>query len=139
MTGQIINFSGHRLSTEAEAVLALHFEKVIDGQWPEFDFNLPITAQIQSALSVLPATLDGTKAVTIIPPGQSTLAVLLVSFLHGLLGHFPRICYLELSSSGLYLPRFETGISAQETRLAGRRFRLQRAKSLGLPNVPPEQ
>jgi len=42
---------------------------------------------------------------------------------HGILGHFPRLCYLGESSSGLFLPRAEFEINAQRIRGGGRRFR----------------
>lgn len=129
MKGVIINFSGHSLCREAKADLALRFETIIDAEWPEFDFDECVVSQIEAAICAIPIHLDGTAPVTIIPPGQSTLAILLVSFLHGMLGHFPQVCYLERNGFGLYVPKFDDDIDLQGTRSAGRRLRLKARNS----------
>lgn len=129
MKGVILNFSGHKLCGEAKIALGLRFEKIIDVDWPEFDFNGCIASQVEAAICALPINVDGTIPITIIAPGQSTLAILLVSFLHGLLGHFPQICYLERNNFGLYLPKLQNDINSQDIRLAGRRLRLKTRNS----------
>ncbi|MFY2835932.1 CRISPR-associated protein Csx15 [Achromobacter xylosoxidans] len=123
MTGYLINFSGHPLSARAEELLKESFEKIVEAHWPEFDFDEPLDQQMQAVFKKLDVTLDGRTPITIIPPGQSTLAILLVSFVHGMIGHFPRLCYLGLSDNGVYLPKFQSGINIQNMRTAGRRLR----------------
>jgi hypothetical protein len=111
------------LCKEANNLLSSEYEVVLDAFWPEFNFDDSIEEQLRQVVKRLPIRLDGTIPVTIIVPGQATLAVLLMSYLHGILGHFPKVCYLEQSDSGLYLPRFEYIVNAQSIRTAGRRFR----------------
>lgn len=122
-TGIIINFSGHPLSQEAIQFLSENYDEVVQAEPINFDFTHPVEEQLESLLISLPCTVDGTKPVTVIPPGQSTLSVLLITYLHGILGHFPAICYLELSDNGVYLPKVEFSINSNNLRTAGRKFR----------------
>lgn len=122
-SGIIINFSGHPLSREAFLALSEHFEEVIQAAPISFDFTGSVERQLEDIVVGLRCKIDGTKSVTIIPPGQSTLSILLITYLHGLMGHFPAICYLELSDSGIYLPKIEFSINSNHVRSAGRNFR----------------
>ncbi|MGF6533204.1 hypothetical protein P3T20_004000 [Paraburkholderia sp. GAS206C] len=130
MSSYLINFSGHTLSAEALEIFRDSFEGIVEAHWPEFDFEQALDDQIRIVLDDLDVTLNGSVSITIIPPGQSTLAILLASFLHGMLGHFPKLCYLELSEDGLYLPKFEYSINTQAMRTSGRRFRTARPNKL---------
>lgn len=121
--GIIINFSGHPLSKDAMQFLSDHYEQVIQSEPVNFDFTNRAEEQLESLLIDLPCTIDGTKPVTVIPPGQSTLSILLITYLHGIMGHFPAICYLELSDHGVYLPKVEFSINSNNLRTAGRKFR----------------
>lgn len=119
----LINFSGHLLSPEAIDELKAVYGTIIDVKPVEISFNENIEKQIESLVEGLPVKIDGSFSVTIIPPGQSTFAILLVSYLHGLIGHFPNLCYLERAGSGIYLPKNEYQFHPQEIRTAGRKFR----------------
>lgn len=121
----VINFSGHPLSSEARKILEAKFDCVLQPEPFLFDFRQDANAQLKQICANALQELDRDTALTIIPPGQSTLAILLVSYLHGVVGHFPRICYLELGDQGLYLPLAEYEINPQNTRSAGRVFRMQ--------------
>lgn len=123
MTGVLVNFSGHPLCHEATLILSDRFEKIVNSKPVEFDFSSNVEAQLTQIIQDISYKLDGSRPITIIPPGQSTLAVLLVSYLHGIIGHFPSLCYLEVSADGLYLPKVEYVMSVQSVRSAGRKWR----------------
>lgn len=125
MRSIVANFSGHPLSTQARLALESQFDAVIQSEPIQFDFSGDANAQIERICSAVLSVLDKDSALTIIPPGQSTLAILLASYLHGVIGHFPRVCYMELGHQGLYLPRAEYEINPQSTRAAGRFFRMK--------------
>ncbi|TFI05137.1 MULTISPECIES: CRISPR-associated protein Csx15 [unclassified Herbaspirillum] len=123
MISALINFSGHPLNLTARKELEGIHTKVIDVRPVEISFDEDIEKQISQLISSLPIRIDGSFSITIIPPGQATFAILLVSYLHGLIGHFPNICYLERSAKGIYVPKAEYEIQPQDIRAAGRRFR----------------
>jgi hypothetical protein len=121
--GILINFSGHQLSRDAIDHLSNHYEEIVQAAPINFVFADSVEDQLENLVISLRCQIDGTKPVTIIPPGQSTLSILLITYLHGLMGHFPAICYLELSDSGVYLPKMEFSINSNHVRSAGRKFR----------------
>lgn len=123
MQGNLINLSGHALSKETTRILEQRFNKIINMKPIDFDFEGDIEKQIISIINSIPCRLDGTIPITIIPPGQSTLSILLASYLHGALGHFPSLCYLEINSDGLYLPKTQYSVNTQSIRSAGRKWR----------------
>lgn len=123
MRSVIINFSGHSLCGETESILKEKYDQVIDVPPYDFDFGGNVETQLKGLIENLTCKVDGTTSLTIIPPGQSTFSILLVSYIHGLTGHFPKICYLELGDVGLYFPKVEYDIDAQKIRSAGRKFR----------------
>jgi len=123
--GVLINFSGHQLSQEAVDFLSEHYEEIIQAAPIDFDFTDSIEEQLENSIINLCCSIDGARPVTIIPPGQSTLSILLMVYLHGIMGHFPAICYLELSDSGVYLPKVEFSINLNGVRSAGRRVRVK--------------
>ena len=123
MSSILINFSGHTLCKDAVEILTKKYELIINSDPIVFDFDGEIDVQISDVFMRIPHVLDGSVPLAIIPPGQSTLAILLVSYLHGIIGHFPLICYLQMSENGLYLPRAEYTISPQFIRTSGRKYR----------------
>lgn len=123
MAGLLINFSGHALSQEATSILGKRFERVVNVRPIEFDFSEDVDGQMKNIFREIPCKLDGSCPITIIPPGQATLSILLVTYLHGAIGHFPSICYLEATADGLYLPKVEYVMSMQSVRSAGRKWR----------------
>jgi len=124
----LINFSGHLLNKIARSQLLNVYSEIIDSKPVDLVFDGSIEDQIREIVAKLPVDIDGSSSVSIIPPGQATFAVLLVSYLHGLMGHFPNLCYLELASDGLYLPKMEYSIQTQRIRSAGRKFRMSNYK-----------
>lgn len=125
MRSLLLNFSGHPLNQHARNDLAQRFDRVIDAPIVEITFDDSIATQIERIVCGSKIRIDGSFSLTIIPPGQSTFAILLVSYLHGLIGHFPNICYLERSPEGLYMPRVEYQIQPHEIRGLGRKFRVE--------------
>lgn len=121
--GILINFSGHALSQGAIDSLSEQYKQVVQAAPINFDFTDHVEQQLENLIISLGCPIDGTQPITIIPPGQSTLSILLVTYLHGLMGHFPGICYLELSDAGIYLPKMEFSINSNHVRSAGRKFR----------------
>ena len=126
MSRIVVNYSGHPLSREARRTLEAEFDVVLQTQPIQFDFSLDVNEQLKQVCNDTLAALDADSTLTLIPPGQSTVAILLVSYIHGILGHFPRICYLELGEQGLYLPHSEFQVDLQHARTAGRVFRMKR-------------
>lgn len=124
MSGSVvINFSGHSLSSSAKKILEGSYDTVLQATPIEFDFAADPEPQLESIISELPFKLDGTFPLTIVPPGQATLAILLTTYIHGLTGHFPGVCYLERGSGGVFVPRVEFEIDINRIRSAGRRYR----------------
>jgi len=123
MKSIIINFSGHTLCEKTKKSLSNKYDIFLEVPPFTFDFDNEVEGQLEGLFREIDYIIDGSSALTIIPPGQSTFSILLVSYLHGLTGHFPKICYLEMNADGLYLPKTEYDISAQRVRSAGRRFR----------------
>lgn len=122
-TSIAINFSGHPLCQETIAILTRKYGKVINASPINFDFSKNVEEQILDYINKIGIKIDGTVPITIIPPGQSTLAIILVAYIHGLTGNFPSICYLELSDDGRYLPKAELYINSNKIRSAGRKYR----------------
>lgn len=124
MSGSVvINFSGHPLSTEAKEILEGVYDTVLQAIPIEFDFATDPEPQLESVVSALPLKMDGTFPLSIIPPGQATLSILLTTYIHGLTGHFPGVCYLERGNGGMFVPRVEFEIDINRIRSAGRRYR----------------
>lgn len=123
MSSILINFSGHSLSSEAIIMLKSSYDILVDVKPIEIIFDNTMENQIRSLVESLSITLDGSSAITIIPPGQATFAILLVSYLHGVIGHFPNLCFLDRTNSGIYIPKMEYQVQLQEIRSAGRKFR----------------
>ena len=121
----LINFSGHTLSSAARDILSHDYSVIVDSKPVEIVFDDSVGAQIADLVASLPMKIDGSEPITIIPPGQATFAILLVSYLHGLIGHFPNICFLERSCNGQYLPKTEYDAQPYQIRSAGRRFRFE--------------
>lgn len=129
MNNILINFSGHPLCKEAIDVLKEKYDVIISPEPIDFDFDADIEMEISDIFRKIPHVLDGSVPLAIIPPGQSTIAILLVSYIHGMIGHFPPICYLQIRDDGLYIPRAEYTISTQSIRSAGRKYRTTTFKS----------
>lgn len=123
MNSILVNFSGHPLSEQAKGELAKTYSEIIDSNPVDLVFDENVEGQLKRIVENLRIKIDGSASVTIIPPGQATFAVLLVSYLHGIIGHFPNLCYLERSKEGVYLPKVEYVVQPQHIRTAGRRFR----------------
>lgn len=123
MNSILLNISGHPLNSQTRQALEKIHDCVIDANPIEIEFNGSIEEQIINFVEKIPVTIDGSSSITIIPPGQSTFAIILVSYLHGLIGHFPNICYLERTANGIYAPKLEYAINPQNIRVAGRRIR----------------
>lgn len=123
MSNVLVNFSGHVLCKETLNILNKQYDMILNADSIDVDFSSEIESQIELIVTRIPCVLDGSVALTIIPPGQSTFSILLVSYLHGMIGHFPNLCYLELKDNGLYLPKIEYEINTQKVRSSGRMFR----------------
>ncbi len=127
MDSLLVNFSGHPLNERAREELSGLYDFLVDSRPLDIDFDADVGVQIEAAVKALGVRIDGSSSVTIIPPGQATFAILLVSYIHGLIGHFPNICYMARCENGLYLPSVEYEIQPQKIRNAGRKFRVSRS------------
>lgn len=123
MKNVIINFSGHTLCSETIQILNTKYDVVYNCEPVNFNFSKEVDVQLQEIISNIEIKIDGSFSLTIIPPGQSTFAILLVSYLHGITGHFPKICYLEMNEDGFYIPKSEFQINVQNVRSKGRLYR----------------
>jgi hypothetical protein len=120
----LLNVSGHPLSRTAKRMLEVEYDVVETLALPEIDFSSPVEEQIRDIFTQTKSPLDGSNPVTVVLPGHATVAVLVLIYLHGLLGHYPSICLLE-QRSGEYVPTNLFSIDAQRLRMSGRAFRQQ--------------
>lgn len=123
MKNILVNFSGHTLSEAAMIILEKNYSDIINCNSIEVNFEKEIAPQIEMIFNSININIDGSDPLTIIPPGQSTLAILICSFIHGVIGHFPKICYLNLIEQGVYVPNVEYSIDIQPIRINGRKYR----------------
>jgi hypothetical protein len=119
----VINFSGHVLSDKTRKILLQKYEDIEELPFVEIDFTDSIEKTLQGVIDLVQTNLDGSIPISLIPPGQATFAILLVTYLHGLLGYFPAVCYLEASSSGQFEPSAIFHIDGYTLRKAGRSYR----------------
>ena len=123
MTSVLLNFSGHRLSDAARAMIRERYSTVEDIPLHEMNFQEDVEQQLRDLLATVRTPLDGSVLVTIIPPGHATFALLLEIFLNGVLGYYPSVCLMEPRTAGGYLPTNVFHIESHKVRRAGRLFR----------------
>lgn len=126
----LINFSGHPLSQVATEDLMERFSTIETVPIPSFDFSCDVDLQLRELIGTVKTKLDGSLPVSVILPGHSTLAVLLVIFLHGLLGHFPPMCLMLPTSDGVYRPSSIFYVDAHGLRSQAREVRQDMIRSL---------
>jgi len=119
----LLNCSGHKLTPRAEEELLRQFGHIEDVPIPTLSFDEDIERQIREIVSQIATPLDGSATVSVVPPGQSTVAILLLAYLNGIIGYFPSICYLAADRPGEYMPRAVFVLDPQGVRDGGRRFR----------------
>jgi hypothetical protein len=123
MQGVLLNISGHRLSEEAQKELSKEYIVIEDIIFSNIDFSQNLEIQIKELFIDCKTNLDGSIPITIIPPGQSTFAILLYSYLHGILGYPPNICYLEADKDNFFSPKSLFKINLNEIKTSGRAIR----------------
>ena len=123
MSKVLLNFSGHTLSKEAKKELVKKFDKIESLFFDNINVSEDIDKQLKRILDKVKSPLDGSIPITIIPPGHSILAILLMSYLHAALGHFPNMCMLDLANQGVYLPCNIFYSNVNKLRTSGRIFR----------------
>ena len=123
MSAILLNFSGHKFCQKTRQELELKYSIIQDVPFYEIDFGENVEFQLEELFRCVETPLDGSLPVSIIPPGQSTLAIILMVFIHGILGYFPKICLLESKGSGEYIPTNIFCIDGYNLRKAGRSFR----------------
>jgi hypothetical protein len=104
MKKYLLNLSGHPLSIAA--IKKVKGSKFIIEEVPfkEIEFRGNVEFQIKRIFKNVKSPIDGTDPIFIIPPGHNVLAILIVTYLHGLLGRFPTVCMLKENKQGVYLP-----------------------------------
>ena len=123
MQNVLLNISGHRLSEEAYDELTNEFTEIEDISFSNIDFSKNFEIQIKELFINCKTNLDGSIPITIIPPGQSTFAILLYSYLHGILGYPPNICYLKANANNAFSPNTLFRINLNEIKTSGRTIR----------------
>jgi hypothetical protein len=123
MEKYLINFSGHALSKQAKETLLSEFSEIDEVYIETISFEKDVEEQIKLVMSHVKFKLDGSVPISVILPGQATIAVLMISYLHGIIGSFPNVCLLEESDEGIYLPTNIFTISNNKLKKAGRVFR----------------
>lgn len=119
----LLNISGHPLSEESTLELSKKFSSIETIPFDAIDFQEDVESQIRNIFQLVKAPLDGSINVTIIPPSHSTMAILLLTYLNGLLGRFPTICLLQPIENGDYRPTNLFYIDSHSLREKGRSFR----------------
>jgi len=104
MSAVLISFSGHKLSNEALDKLKEEYEIIEEVFVPYIDFEQDIESQLESVANQVKFKLDGSRTITLIIPGHSTLSALLYVFIYGIIGHPPDLLLLQEDDSGNYLP-----------------------------------
>ena len=122
----ILNISGHPLSQEAIEIFAQKFDVIEDVKFNLINFNIDINSQIESVINLILTPLDGTVGITIIPPSPSVFAILITSYIEGLLGNYPSICLLEPNKDGIYVPNFNATTNGNILRKYARERRLNK-------------
>ena len=119
----LLNFSSHALSDKAKVMLGAQFQIIEEIFFDHVDFQTEIKDQLEQVLLKVNCPLDGSIPITIIVPGQATVAVLLISYLSGIIGHIPNICLLEMDKDGFYIPTNIFFFNGNQLRSDGRKFR----------------
>lgn len=119
----LLNISGHRLSEQVLNELSKEYSEIENIDFANIDFSENLEVQIKNLFINSETKLDGSVPVTIIPPGQSTFAILLYSYLHGILGYPPNICYLEADQNNYFIPKTIFKINLNNIKTLGRTFR----------------
>ena len=123
MNQLLLNISGHSLSESAIKEFENKYDAIETIPFDEVDFSLPIEPQIDRILAAAKSPLDGSCAVTVVLPGQSTLAVAVFIYLHGMLGFFPDIYLLQPSADGVFMPSSLLSVDSRQLRMKGRALR----------------
>lgn len=120
MTKILLNLSGHPLSKEATNKFEHDYTLIVSAAEYHIDFEKDINSQIKKLIESLNIIIDGSQSITVIPPGHSILAILTITYIHGLIGFFPRICYMDLNDDDIYVPKKEFTIKLQDIRKTAR-------------------
>jgi hypothetical protein len=119
----LINFSGHPLSAESTEELSKQFRAIETIAFEAIRFGEDIEPQLKSIVNRVKTPLDGSIPISVILPGHSTLAVLLLVYLLGLIGAVPNLCVMEPTGFGRYHPSSIFHIDIQKLRGGARAFR----------------
>lgn len=119
----LINFSSHALSEKAKEMLKVEYDIIEEIYIHSIDLRGDVGGQLQEVIRKVETKLDGSIPISIIVPGQATIAVLLIAFLSGILGHIPNVCLLEMDNDGFYVPTSKFIFNGSKIKSDGRRFR----------------
>ena len=120
MNKTLLNLSGHPLSNPAKNEFEKNYDRIINSTSIHINFTEDIEEQVKYFLNTIDLKIDGSYPLTVIPPGQSTVAIIIMAYIHGLTGFFPKICYLGQNHDGVYIPLQEVNINIQDIRLFAR-------------------
>lgn len=123
MNKTLLNLSGHPLSQPAIDQVEKEYDRIVNSDSIHIDFTKCIEEQVKNFISTIDLKIDGSFPLTIIPPGQSTIAIVTIAYIHGLTGFFPKICYLGQNKDGVYVPVQKVTINIQDIRLFARNYR----------------
>ncbi|MBP6732064.1 MAG: hypothetical protein KA149_08395 [Chitinophagales bacterium] len=121
--GVLINFSGHPLNRKVIVELKKSFLKIEEIPFDKLVFTENIQTQIETIIEKVKTPLDGSIPITIILPGHSVISALVMVYLNGCLGYFPKICLLEPTEDGIYSPSQIVIFSTYNVKMHGREFR----------------
>lgn len=119
----LLNFSGHPLSEGAIQILRPRFRAIETIPFDNIKFDEDVDAQLKTIVMRAKTPLDGSIPVTLILPGHSTIAVLLIVYLIGLLGSVPNLCLVEPVGFGNYSPTNIFHLDLHKIRVQARAFR----------------
>ncbi len=140
MKSILLNVSGHTLQPDTRQRLLEQYQDICEIQVPVIVPREDVGHQLKQFLNDVNAHIRVDQPVSVILPGYSVLAVILVAYLHGLLGYFPEVCILEASSPGVYVPSATIKADIAAIRVAARRVRnhLSDANTAEAQNVVSE-
>lgn len=100
----VINFSGHNLSEQAAVQLEQKFDDAVVVETVKISLyrKKPLFSQISNVMQNLTTVLNNGAQPVVILPGLPIAAALILSYIHGVSGRFPKVIELLRNMDNIY-------------------------------------